>query len=270
MRKFIQRVQAAISAAIVLGATALPTTPVQAGLRTQSVSQACSINGHLVVPTVNASSTYGWSFVANFDHAVSPNTVTTCFAERYYGQATSYTVSNTFCTVSNNSAGVGFGAGVAPFDGNAYLSCGLPVSTTRPLLFWTRANFVPNAVAQSYTFLASPSASFTAQTNASCGLTLNSQYALRLSNSVPNTLGFAHTSSASCGVFNEVRSRVVRSTANNSEGWHMANGVTLGPVTAAGALQLPQNFVFTVGAPGEPYTLDWLLIDPTPQKSTGG
>lgn len=253
----------AIAYAIAISATAAASSHI--GMATaaplaQGGSGACKLNGQLIVPQVDAVHTYGWAFLANFDHPASLS-VTTCLAERFFGQPTQYTVAN-HCTVNNNTASVQFGNGVAPFDGNAYLSCSLPVSATVPSLFWMRANMIPNAAAQAYTFLSSNSATVTAQTDATCALTMNSRYTLRRANGSVTSFPFAHSATVTCGSFVEVGSRIVPA----SLGGHKIGASVFGPSSGTGRLELPRNYGFNIGATGEPYTLDWLLIDPTPAK----
>ena len=161
------------------GPTASVTAQDQAVLGVaQNGSAACKINGKLVVPIVDPTHTYGWSFVANFDHAPSATNVRTCLAERYFGLPATYTVAN-HCTVMNNIASppVQFGNGSASFDGNAYLSCTIPVPQSFPDVFFARVRMIPLAASiglpgiKSYTFLSSNNATVTAQTDASCLLT---------------------------------------------------------------------------------------------------
>lgn len=231
----------------------------------QSNTLACRVNGKLIVPKVDAVHTYGWGFVANFDHPTSTTQVTTCLAERIFGQPTEYTVANTHCAVTNNTANVQFGSGVAPFDGNAYLVCNISVQATSPKVFWVAANMIPNAVLQSYTFLSSSPVNFTANSAPGCNFRPTSQYTLL--GGGPNS--FTHSTVATCGSYVEVRSRLEGAGINASEGKHVVGGTTYGPVDATGRLALPATYTFNIAAAGQPYTLDWLVIDPTPAK-TGG
>jgi hypothetical protein len=121
---------------------------------------------------------------------------------------------------------------------------------------------MPPAAAQTYTFLSSSSATVTAQTDAACALTMNSQYTLRLANGSVTSFPFAHSASVACGSFIEVGSRVVPA----SLGGHKIGASFFGPSSGTGRLQIPKNYSFNIGAAGQPYTLDWLLIDPTPQR----
>lgn len=231
-------------------------TPAQAG------ANACKADGKLIVPAVDANHTYGWSFVANFDHTASPAIVTTCLAERWYSTQpfdTKYTVMQ-HCQVENN-VGVPqalFGNGLARFDGNAYLSCMLPVPETWPDLFWVRVRTSLPSASQGYTFLSSAAnISFTGQTDAVCGLTLNSVY---------KSFTFSHMASTVCGTSMVFGSRVMRNGQNMQTGAHRIDAVFYGPVTGGGTLILPANFTFNIGAIGQVYALDWLVIDPTPSR----
>jgi hypothetical protein len=250
------------TAAISLGSQA---GQVAAAPPAQGGNNACRVDGQLVVPVVDAVRTYGWAFVANFDHPASETVVTTCLAERTWPQQpwqTKYTVAN-HCTVMNNTASppIKFGNGVAPFDGNAYLSCSVPVPGTYPDIFFARARLIPMA-AQTYTFLSSSNATVMAQTDAACALTMNSQYTLRLPNGSSTSFPFAHSATVTCGNSIEVGSRVVPA----SLGGHKIGASFFGPSSGTGRLNIPANYGFNIGAAGQPYTLDWLFIDPTPAK----
>jgi hypothetical protein len=269
--------RAVVAQAVVISAVATvtigsPASQAVAALPAQGGNNACRVNGQVIVPTVDAAHVYGWAFAANFDHPASATTVTTCLAERYWPQKpwqTQYTIATSHCAVVNNIASpqIQLGNGVAPFDGNAYLSCALPVPATLPSLFWIRAlATLPNA-SQGYTFLSgngvASGISVTAQTGTSCGaptpslVTMNSQY-----------LGFrfSHTAGPGCGSATEYGSRMIRESTATYSGWHKIGAIIYGPTTGSTNLTLPANFSFNIGATGQPYTLDWLLIDPTPAK----
>ncbi|BCX05498.1 MAG: hypothetical protein KatS3mg053_3436 [Candidatus Roseilinea sp.] len=260
----VQAIVVSAAATAIAGSIARPVvaaTPAQGG------NTACQVNGKLIVPTVDANHTYGWAFVTNFDHAASPAAVTTCLVERFYGQPpwqTQYTVAQ-HCTVVNNVASpqVRFGNGVAPFDGNAYLSCTLPVPETRPALFWIRANASLANGSQAHTFLAgnglASGISVTAQTGTTSAqpLTMTSQY---------STFQFSHSATLAWGSFTQYGSRMDRQSATTFGGRHKIGANVYGPTTGNTNLILPAGFSFTIGAPGQPYTLDWLVIDPTPSN----
>jgi hypothetical protein len=230
----------------------------------QPVNMACRYAGTLIVPQVDKNHPYGWGFVVNFDHSGSQTAVTTCLATRNYPQEpwqTTYTVAE-HCTVLNNTAGVVFGNGTAPFDGNAKLSCIVPVPATIPTLFWTRVNVRLPAASQRYTLLKSVGLSagitLTAQTDPTC-----EQIA---TTSVYPGFQFTNSAAASCGGFVDLGSRVTRSGINSREGYHRIGANLYGPTTGSGFLQIPANFRFEIDAAGQPYTLDWFVIDPTPTK----
>jgi hypothetical protein len=184
-------------------------------------------------------------------------------AERNYPQEpwqVKYTVSTTQCTIVNNTAApqAQFGNGVAVFNGNASIACTLPVPGTIPELFWVKARLM-TSTSQSYTFLSSANVTVTAQTDAACALTMNSLYTL------PNAFQFSHGSPTTCGSYVEVGSRLTRAQAN-AKGSHKIGSTLFGPVSTNGNLNLPGNYSFSIGAAGQPYTLDWLEIDPTPSR----
>jgi hypothetical protein len=231
----------------------------------QSANSACMVNGKLIAPKVDNAHTYGWAFVANFDQAASTTQVRTCLAERELGLPTQYRVENNHCAVTNNTANAQFGGGVANFDGNAYLVCSISVRSTRPTQFWVRANVIPNAVVQSYTFLSSSVVNVTANTGSSCSFRPSSQYTLLGGGS----LSFTDIAAATCGSYVDIGSRLNGSGVNTSNGWHVVSGTNYSQVSAMGRLELPATFAFNIGAAGQPYTMDWLVIDPTPSKSGG-
>jgi hypothetical protein len=230
-----------------------------------SAPTACRYNGVALVPEVSPGHTYGWGLVVNFDHAPSATAVRTCLAERVIGQLpnqTRYTVGQQ-CAIVNNSANppVRLGDGLAVFDGNLRLSCTLTVPATAPDLFWIKTRALLPNPSQSYTFLSgaglSSGSSFTAQTDASCGLTLTSRYA---------QFQFNSTFPSGCGVMTEYGSRVAPASPTTQLGSHKV-GATVSPQsTGNGNLVLPAGFSFDIGAAGQPFTLDWLIIDPTPAK----
>lgn len=233
--------------------------PVSAGNPGQANNGACDYNGTLIVPAVDASHPFGWGFVANFDHARSTSAVTTCLAERFYGQTpaqTRYTVAE-HCRILNTANPVPIGDGYARFDGNTVLLCNLPVPVTYPDLFWIRANAnFPNA-SQSYTLLESNEASFTASTSATCQLTLNSRYGV---------FSFNHSETSSCGKFIDIGSRLKRETQTSFSGAHKFGKNIRGPVMTQNGFSVPANYTFTIGAAGQSFVLDWFVIDPVPSR----
>ena len=239
----------------------------------QSGSGLCRVNGRLVEPVVDAIHTYGWAFVANFDHPGS-TTVTTCFAERNYGQPTRYTIANHCTAIRGDSTlpALQFGtSGVAQFNGNTYLSCTLSVPPAYPDIFYVRVRMIPMTPSpvtghntSSYTFLSSSAATFRAQTDAACQITNTSTYSMV---DPLATFGFSHSATATCGSYVELGSRVVPVAAHTSQGGHKIGGSFYGPSSGNGRLSIPNLYTFNIGALGETYTLDWLFIDPTPQRS---
>ncbi len=228
----------------------------------QLAPSACHYDGVALLPKVDANHPYGWGFAANFDHAVSGSTVTTCLAERYYGQApwqTSYTVSTAHCAVVSNGGPVSVGGGSASFNGNFRLACTLPVTGTTPSLFWIKTRAALSAPSSSATFLSASGAgmSFAVSNDAACAVTLNSAY---------NSISFAHSASGACGAYTAYGSQLRRTGANALEGRHKIGPATYGPVSGGGAFSLPANFTFDIGAIGQSFTLDWLVIDPTPTR----
>lgn len=232
---------------------------VSAGNAAQAGNNACIYNGTLIVPAVDAAHPYGWGFVANFDHSESTTAITTCLAERFHGQLpsqTRYTVAS-HCRILDNKASIPIGGGFARLDGNAVISCELPVPETLPDLFWIRAGvYFPNA-SQAYTILASDEVTFAASTDARCALTLSSRY---------HTFSFEHSGSATCGKLMDIGTRLRRESGSRFNGSHKIGKSILGPVTNNDGLSLPAGFTFTIGAAGQPYTLDWFAIDPVPSR----
>jgi hypothetical protein len=225
---------------------------------------ACQYDGIPLIPKVDVNHAYGWGFVANFDHAPSGTLVTTCLAERYYGQApwqTTYTVSNTHCVIVGNGGPLSIGGGSAPFNGNFRLACTLPVPATTPALFWIKARAALNAPSSAYTFVSGTGAgaghTFSAATDAACAVTLSSAY---------RSISYSHSASGACGALNDFGSNVARTGTNSVEGRHKIGAAVFGPATSSGTFNLPANFTFDIGAIGQNFTLDWLVIDPTPTR----
>jgi hypothetical protein len=259
----------AVAAAAVTVGT--PAHQAAAAPPAQGGNAACRADGQLIVPVVDAVHTYGWAFVANFDHAPSATTVTTCLVERTWlaGPGTpgpvEFTIGTGECTVMNNVAAppAQFGNGIAAFDGNAYLSCTLPVPATVPSIFWVRARLIPSAALQTHTLLASTPVTFMAQSASNCTLRLTSAYSLRN----PSNAGqYSHDASVACGASTVIGTRLIAAAAHASEGGHRVNAAFFGPVALAGRLELPGDYAFNIGAVGQPYALDWLVIDPTPSR----
>jgi hypothetical protein len=80
------------------------------------------------------------------------------------------------------------------------------------------------------------------------------------------SISFAHSAAGACGAYTAYGSQLIRASANVLEGRHKIGPVTYGPVTGGGAFSLPANFTFDIGAIGQSFTLDWLVIDPTPTR----
>ena len=170
------------------------------------------------------------------------------------------------CTVTNNIGvpSATFGNNLAHFDGNAYLSCQISVQITTPNIFYlrTRVSLTASSTPKllTYTFLSSNMVSVTGQVNG-CTLTLSSRY---------NTFNYSHTTGTVCSSFVEVGSRMTQNLATQPSptltGIHRLGAVEYGPSTSSGLVQLPMTYTFSIAAPGQRFDLDWLLIDPTPQK----
>lgn len=264
-----------LAAAAILTGSAGPANAADSVLRAvaQGGSALCKVNGRLVEPIVDATHTYGWAFVANFDHPAA-TTVTTCFAEREFGRPTRYTIANHCTAIQGNSTlpPMQFGNGVAQFGGNTYLSCTLFLDQPAfPNIFFARVRMIPMTPSpvtgvntSSYTFLSSTAATFRAQTDMACQLTNTSTYTLV---DPPATLGFSHSAPATCGSYVELGSRVVPVAAHTSQGVHKIGATFYGPSSSSGRMFIPNVYTFNIGAVGENYTLDWLFIDPTPQRS---
>lgn len=236
---------------------------------------ACRLNGQLIRPKVDSGHTYGWVFLAKFDAASGGGNPISCLVTQTAPNGPEYDVRN-HCTVMNNIGNppTTFTGGLAQFDGNAYLSCNISVLPTQPEIFYLRGlvGFATSPAISSvfsHTLIAGdpPSASdplsVVGQTNG-CTLTLNSRY---------GTFSYGHTVGSVCGGFVEVGSRVRQNFATTPHtllGQHMLSGTLYGPTTGYGQLQIPGPYTFTIGAPGQQFDMDWLLIDPTPAKSTGG
>jgi|GEM_PF-6981872 len=243
------------SAALVamLAALALPV-PVSAASETaQPTLVACRVNGQLVVPVMTSGKGTAWVFVTNLDQPLSKTTVRGCMAVRT-SSGTTYTPDN-YCTVMNNTANRQFGNGVAEFDGNAYLQCTIPNPVEPAPQFWmhARANFSTTPNGTTFTMLNSAPMSFTVDTDAACLLKLNSRY---------NNMLFAHATVNQCGSFVEVHSNLIQSLSPPRGSHRIGLNNFYGPTNLQGTFGLPANLSFTIGAVGQVYSLDWLVIDP--------
>jgi hypothetical protein len=208
----------------------------------------------LVNPIVPPGQSFTWMFVANFDHPKSATKSTGCLATRQSGQVTQYQVGD-YCTVMNNTANVKFGGGTAPFDGNAYLQCAITIPGNHaPPQFWTHArpNIPTTIQGATYTLISSSDITFTAQTDPLCVVTLSSQY---------DDIAFAHATLPACGSFVRVDSHLNQSI-QPPLGTHFVGGMAFGPTQGSGSFALPANFSFQIGAAGQIFALDWLVLDP--------
>lgn len=258
----------AVAAAVTIGS---PAGTAAAAAPAQSSPGACLADGQPVIPVVDAARTYGWAFIANFDHAPSATSVTTCLVERSWAGSqpgpVQFTVSTGHCTVTNNVASppAQFGNGVAQFDGNISLSCAVPVPATAPVVFWTRARVIAEP-SRAYALLSSGEATFSAQTKANCALRLTSTYALL---DPTNIAQYSHDGTTACGASILLGTRITAQSAHASEGAHRLDAAFLGSQSVSGHLELPANYAFSIGAPGQTFVMDWLVIDPTPQRGVG-
>jgi hypothetical protein len=234
-----------------------PRTAAAGSAGQSSGPNACKVNGVLVVPAVVPGRSFGWIFVANFDHAPSANRVVSCLAlTPAPGAATTYEVRE-HCLIVNNIAGRQFGGGHAPFDGNAYLQCSITLpGNTEPPPFWVhaRANLPTLVNGGTFTLLTSSEVAFTVTTSALCATTLSSRY---------GTVSFAHATAPVCGSFAHLESRVDRNNQGVLKGAHRVGTTWYGPSNLNGSLPtVPVAYSFQIAQPGPSFTLDWLAIDP--------
>ena len=269
-QRIVQRkLRSLILAVTVLASLGLATPAVRtaaAHLPAQAGSAACRINGTLVAPKVDAAHPYGWAFAANFDHATG-NPIT-CLVTQQWPNAPTYDVGQ-HCKVINNIGvpSTTFGNKLARFDGNAYLACQILVQATMPEIFYlhARASLTGSSTATplNYTFLSSNVVSVTGQVNG-CTLTLSSRY---------NTFNYSNSTGTVCGSFVEIGSRMRQNMGAQLvptlTGIHRLGAVEYRTATGIGPVELPMTYTFSIAAPGQRFDLDWLLIDPSPQK-TGG
>ena len=242
-----------VALAALLAGLVIPASAAQAAETSQGALNACKVNGQLVVPIIVSGKSSAWVFVTNFDQPLSRTTVAGCLATRN-ASGTTYLPDN-YCTVMNNTANQQFGGGVAQFDDNAYLQCTIPNPPEPAPLFWVhaRASLPTTLNGDSFTLLASQLLSFTVNTDAACLLTLNSRY---------NTMLFSHTTVNRCSSFVDLNSNLVQTTATPKGNHRIGLTNLYGPTNLTGLFALPANLSFTIGAVGETFTLDYLVIDP--------
>ncbi|NJM40613.1 MAG: hypothetical protein HC853_07500 [Anaerolineae bacterium] len=228
-----------------------------------------SIVGGPVIPQLKSGSIYSWSFVANFNHAKSEVNIVGCLTEAEIGPLGNVVlfVSLVSCSIVNNVATPKalFGDGTAVFDGSAYIRCSLPLMAAhRPDNFWISTRTKLPLAGKTHTLLASGAAKYEARTDTVCSLTLRSTYTNTL-NLQPTVFANA-AGAAKCGVmFNSV------TRIQPKKILHYVDGIEVTPIhTGTVRIGIPQVFEFQIGAVGEIFTLDEIVIDPRPLSCCSG
>jgi hypothetical protein len=248
--------------ALVVGGMAMPparVTLAQAGVVRRSVNAIgpaeCVFNGALVRPVVPAGYTWTWAFVANFNHAPLVNQTRACLAIAFAGVSTvQYTVVT--CPVEGSLAAP-IGGGTVVFDGGGAIRCDLAlVSAATPGMFRQQARAILPSGSLTHTLASSDAFSFRASTNPAClTMTLASAY---------GSLAFQNGTGGICGAYVRLGSAIEKTSASTSsfKGAHFVNGASLGNMSLLGTFGLTQNFSIRIGAAGESFTLDELMVDP--------
>ena len=245
---------------LLLSVSSLVTVP--RGVAAQRLVQApglieCRVNGSLVQPVVPPGYTWSWAFVANFNHAPLSNLTRGCVAIATVGVPTvQYTYTVVTCPVEGK-IGTPIGGGMVNFDGGGSIRCDLDLlAAATPGMFrvQARATFPTGSI--THTLTSSEYFSFRTTSDSTCSLlTLNSAY---------NTMAFQHVASSLCGTQVSLGSQITKTspTSNVYKGTHRINGAGLGDVSVTGSFGIPEHFSIWIGATGESFSLDELVIDP--------
>lgn len=257
----------------VMASAALAVTAVGMGARTgvartsaQIAPMECLINGNpLVIPPVEVTPAF-WMIAINFDGALS-STAKACVVKRGLGSEMAYQVIDA-CQVVSTTPNKKVGNGTAAFDTRTKLNCTvtLPGVTVQPAWLWTHAKvMMTNSTSpKQATLLSSTSMGVRADVAPGCSTTMHSRY---------GPFNYSHSVGPLCGTYKHLVSRV-NIDGSMMRGWHTRpdgpNGPLLyGPTQSTGNITIPETFTFTIGATGDEFQLDWIVIDP-PGGCCGG
>ena len=229
----------------------------------QVAPMECLINGNpLVIPPVQVTPAF-WMIGINFDGAPS-GTAKACVVKRGLGGAMEYRVVDA-CQVVSTTPNKTVGNGLAVFDARTKLSCSvvLPGVTAQPAWLWTHAKvMMTNGPApKQATLINSPDMAVRADVTPGCSTTLTSRY---------GTFNYSNGVGPLCGTFKHLVSRV-NTIGATMRGWHTRpdGPFYYGPTQSTGSVTIPETFNFMIGAIGEEFQMDWIVIDP-PGGCCGG
>ncbi len=234
-----------------------------ARMSAQVAPMECLINGNpLVLPPPEVTSAF-WMIAINFDGAPS-STAKACVVKRGTGSAMDYRVVEA-CQVVSATPNKTVGNGLAVFDARTKLNCTvvLPGVTAQPAWLWTHAKVMMTTSTWSKraTLINSVDMGVRAEVAPGCSTTLNSRY---------GTFNYSNGVGPLCGTFKHLVSRV-NTIGTTMRGWHTRpdGPYYYGPTQSTGSVTIPETFSFTIGATGEEFQMDWIVIDP-PGGCCGG
>jgi hypothetical protein len=264
--RMCQLKRALVALSLIGASTVISIGPVPA--HAQSSPGPCKVNGVLVDPPLPPGVAQRWLFIANFDHPKSATDTVTCLVIKT-ATGTTYDVGTHHCTVvaTSNPSRRRFGSGVARFDGDAYLQC--TINPTPPPLdppnvwVYARVNIPTALTTTTNTLVTSDDIDFNVQSDPTCAWTLNSRY---------DAFAFSHATTGTCGSFASIESHLLNGA--NGEGRHrvtIPSGTTFyGPTAGNVSFAFSPVFSFRIGAQGETFTLDYVIIDPDSVKCCSG
>lgn len=203
-----------------------------------------------------------WALALNFNHAPSTSTTTACRIMTTALQPHKVSRTIVVCSITNNSRSVQVGAGIAPLDGNFWITCpnGPPVPGYGPLYdsfaIYGRAQFPTLASAAAFTLVQHQDVQFTAEVNTSGNVRLSSRYTPHTYKTVDSS-----TNVTAAPVF-------LASSVGVSGGFHQV-AQNIAPFSTQ-----VENFPFTfsqpfiIGQSNQPWTLYELVIDPPPPRGS--
>jgi hypothetical protein len=192
-----------------------------------------------------------WLLVLNFNHAPSATTTTGCLVMTTSVNPQQVSRTLVACQIFGNAGNVPVGNSMAPFDGNFSINCpgvAQGKQTLEHFSIWGRANF-PNASA-TYPIVQHQDVGLNAGLNAGWNILFNSRYG-------------ASTFASGDPVTN-VKGQVVTflSAVSSLTGSHNLNGKDLPPRTTIAPFDYHFDQPITIGAPGQPWTLYEVIVDP--------
>lgn len=199
-----------------------------------------------------------WVLTLNFNHAPTLGTTKACRATTtgVNPLQVSFTMIN--CQVRNNPAGIQVGGGQAAFDGNFGIQCpgGPSVPGQGPLYtnFFVSGDATFSTSGAAYTLLQHQDVGIRVEVDANWHVKLRSRY---------GSTDFEHQDNVTNVNGMQVS---LTSLVNNGGGSHFVNSTELQPSATVAPFSFAFNQPFSIGSPGQIWTLYQIIIDPPPSR----